>query len=529
MGATIMSRKVEQRPNIKALSKEEIGSLEGKTIAQLQNDREKEICKSLAILGLLEEDDKGSPSCHVLEGRGTLEMLRDELQTCYAVTWEIERIIRKKRDAGGKDEDNRSEKGTGIGARIDGWNERFPKKDFMFRGQSDIWDVASTLYRSLRKVNREAFLLDTENKILTAGRYVNPPHTLDAEIITDLQHFGGMTNCIDFTESIHVALYFACKERCGTGEVLIVRRAGLPAADPARFDAANSSDSEVPVRIVSPSVRTSNIDRVSDQRSVFLQIKSGCLKHSEFTNIEELGTEGEENFMAITIKREEKQDCLDYLEEYYLEKYWGVLQDIIGIIDKDRSFEERRITGVKTLCKLYHYDNLEGEERRWRTWAMEEVMAEKQSISSHYYLGRIFYSRGCNEKVDISLLEAERESKHVPPYLYLFLASAYIRCEKYPEAEEQLAKVENCDRGHLYYFIAADMRFQMGDYPCAWREIKKAVEMNEGSWSYLRLKIVIASKLPCASEVEKCAGQYLKHCFHDPEIANLYERAKRGG
>lgn len=523
-----MAGKNKQRPKMKELSEEQVSDLESKSIKQLRNDQEKEISKSLAILDQLERDSKNSSDRYALEGRRAPEMLRDDLQTCYAVTWEIERIIRKKRDEGVKDEISRSEKGAGIGARIDYWEERFPKKDFMFRGQSDIWDVTSTLYRSLSKVGREAFLLDTEKKILTAGRYVNPPHALDSEVITDLQHFGGMTNCIDFTESIHVALYFACKDQCGTGEVLIVRRSKFPTADPAKFDAASSGDVEDPIRIVSPGVRTSNANRVSDQGSVFLQVKSGCIERSQFTDIEELGTEEAKKFMAITIRREEKQDYLDYLEEYYLEKYWGVLQDTMGIIDKDRSFEKRQITSAEMLCKLNHYDNLEGEERKWITWAIEEAMAEKKPLSSHYYLGRIFYSRGCNKKAVILLYEAARQSRHAPPDLYLFLASALARLGKYQEAREQLAKVKDCSQGHLYSFIAADIHFQMGDYSCAWREIKRAVKMNEGSWSYLRLKIVIASKLALADEVEKCARRYLANCFHDPDISALYEQAKKG-
>ena len=522
-----MTGKNEQRPKIKELSEEKIADLEGKSIKQLENAREEEIRKSKAILNQLEED-KRRTGRRVLDGRDTPERMHNELQTCYAVTWEIDRIIRKKRDAGVNEDRHRSEKDGEIGKRIASWDERFPKKDFLFRGQSDTWDLTSTLYRSLHKVGREAFLLDTEKKILTAGRYVNPPHALDAEIITDLQHFGGMTSCIDFTESIHVALYFACKDQCGTGEVLIVRRAGLPTANPAKFDAANSGETKAPIRIVSPSIRASNVDRVSDQGSVFLQVKDGRLENSKFTNIEKLNPKKKKKFMAITIKSEEKQDYLDYLEEYYLEKYWGVLQDTMGIIDKDRSFEERKINGENMLCKLEHYDNLEGEEQKWITWAMEEVGAEKAPLSSHYHLGLILYSRGCYEQAVILFHQAERQSKHMPSHLYLFLASAYIRHGKNKEAREQLAKVKDCDRGHLHSFIAADMHFKMRNYLCAWREIKRAVRLNEGSWSYLRLKIVIASKLPCASEVEKCAGQYLKNCFHDPYIAKLYENAKKG-
>ena len=412
---------------------------------------------------------------------------------------------------------------------IASWEKQFPKEEFMFRGQgSNEWDVTSTLYRSLRSIRDEDFLPKMEKRILAAGRYVNPPHTLDAEIITDLQHFGGMTNCIDFTKEIHVALYFACKNKCEAGEILIVRRRGRPTVNPAEFDAVTSYDPKCPIRVVSPSAREANIERVSSQGSIFLQVKSGVIKRSRFTKIEDLNAE-EKDFKIISIKKEEKQGFLEYLEKYYVDRYWGIMQDTMGIIDKDRSFKEIKETVGDSLSKLKQYDSLEEKFRELVALASNEVKEKgKPLISSHYYIGRIFYSRGNYKQAINSLRRAAHRSEQEPPNLHLFLASAFIRLGKYQAAGEQLAKVKDCDQGHLHSFIAADMHFKIGNYLCAWREIKRAVKLNEGSWSYLRLKIVIASKLPCASEVEKCASQYLKNCFHDPYIAKLYEKAKKG-
>lgn len=516
-----MTRKTKQRLKAKQLPQKEIARLEGTSIDDLKIEREKAFRRIAEVIHQYESGSKRSPD------RGGLD---DALREFHALDQALERIIENKRAAGEAETSRKSDDDKKIEKLIASWERRFPKDQYIFRGQRcNKWDVTSTLYRSLHEIRDENSLPEKEKRIITAGRYVNPPHTLDTEIITDLQHFGGMTNCIDFTNEIHVALYFACRKLCGTGAILIIRHKELPAANLARFDAVTSYDSEGPMRIISPSARASNIERVSSQESVFLQVEDGCLERSQFTKIEDSGSEEQEDFKVITIKEDEKPRFLKYLEKYYVERYWGILQDTMGIIDKDRSFEETKGTRMVPLSKLKHYDNLEEKKQELATLASKEVMeSRKPPISSHYYIGLIFYSRGNYKQAVNSLHRAAHRSEQEPPNLYLFLASAFIRLGEYQAAEERLAKVQDCDRGHLHSFIAADMHFKMGNYLCAWREIKRAVKLNEGSWSYLRLKIIIASKLYSVRAVKKFASQYLKNCSLDPEIAKLYGNAKKG-
>ena len=76
--------------------------------------------------------------------------------------------------------------------------------------------VCSSLYREFPDANKIEFrMADPQGNILEEakayiGRTDDIDRTDDIEILTELQHFGGKTNLIDFTEDYLIALFFAC-------------------------------------------------------------------------------------------------------------------------------------------------------------------------------------------------------------------------------------------------------------------------------------------------------------------------------
>lgn len=119
------------------------------------------------------------------------------------------------------------------------------KAEFIFRGENKEYEkVSSTLYREYDKNMRHVFIEETGKKEheLTAKEldeireksrqtlgYMNfskiqlhitesakkhyAEGTSDFHIATELQHYGGKTNLIDFTKNILIALFFACDGR----------------------------------------------------------------------------------------------------------------------------------------------------------------------------------------------------------------------------------------------------------------------------------------------------------------------------
>ena len=48
---------------------------------------------------------------------------------------------------------------------------------------------------------------------------------IDFETLTELQHFGGYTNLIDFTTDSHIALFFACDGSRGKpGRIILLEK-----------------------------------------------------------------------------------------------------------------------------------------------------------------------------------------------------------------------------------------------------------------------------------------------------------------
>ena len=84
----------------------------------------------------------------------------------------------------------------------------------LFRGEPVCYPiVSSTLYRNCPDCRNEAFdIAALEKEIVQRARaYTNV--TDDDEILAEIQHFGGSTNLLDFTDDYLVALFFASADR----------------------------------------------------------------------------------------------------------------------------------------------------------------------------------------------------------------------------------------------------------------------------------------------------------------------------
>ena len=90
--------------------------------------------------------------------------------------------------------------------------EKSADGDYIYRGEPEHYDkVSSSLYRKYSDIDTEHFDIEIiQNEILEAAkRYTS--ETDDFEILTELQHYGGATNLIDFTTDYLIALFFACE------------------------------------------------------------------------------------------------------------------------------------------------------------------------------------------------------------------------------------------------------------------------------------------------------------------------------
>ena len=94
--------------------------------------------------------------------------------------------------------------------------------DYIFRGETRRYaDVSSSLYRDHRGVPYIEALQQAD--LDEARRYTH--ETDDFAILTELQHYGGHTNLIDFTTDYLIALFFACDgDYSQDGRVVLLER-----------------------------------------------------------------------------------------------------------------------------------------------------------------------------------------------------------------------------------------------------------------------------------------------------------------
>lgn len=120
---------------------------------------------------------------------------------------------------------------------------------FIFRGEHECHKyVSSGLFREY------CYPWDVEAyqriEIEDAKRYISA--TDDRAILTEIQHYGGKTNLIDFTTNYYIALFFACAGKFSEdGRLIILNRSG-----------------EMSGHIFEPDAR---ISRVKSQESIFVQ------------------------------------------------------------------------------------------------------------------------------------------------------------------------------------------------------------------------------------------------------------------
>ena len=137
----------------------------------------------------------------------------------------------------------------------------------------------------------------------------------DIEILTNLQHFGGRTNLIDFTEKHLIALFFACDGSPDkNGRVILLKR--------------ESDD----YKIREPS---SEIPRVKSQKSIFVESFTGVVKH----------------YIEVTIPAELKKPMLNYLQEKHEISLGTIYNDLHGFIRRSVYGEHLNGLGAQRNAK----------------------------------------------------------------------------------------------------------------------------------------------------------------------------------
>ncbi|MDE0397384.1 MAG: tetratricopeptide repeat protein [Candidatus Poribacteria bacterium] len=209
--------------------------------------------------------------------------------------------------------------------------------DYIYRGEPECYEkVSSNLWRELE--GAQALHLDIEDvqkaELEKAKRHIKK--TAEFEILTEIQHFGGKTNLIDFTTDYYTAIFFACN--------------GSPSKD-GRIILQNKNGT-IKNWIREPQ-KAYPENRVGTQKSIFVRPPDGFVEPD----------------IIIVVPKDLKHPLLNYIEKEFgisTEKVYG---DIHGFIGSQTSrlgtYKEVR-KGIKAQTDGENANNAEGKNKRYQ-------------------------------------------------------------------------------------------------------------------------------------------------------------------
>lgn len=240
--------------------------------------------------------------------------------------------------------------------------EKSVSGDYIYRGEPEHHEespyygkICSSLYRQYARIEADEFDIEIvqEEILAEAGGY---SHETDdpIEILTQLQHYGGKTNLIDFTTDHLIALFFACDGSTSYGKdgrLILLQKT-----------------EERKEYLLSP---RNPQNRVIAQKSIFIQHPDGFLSPDDVD--------------IITIPGHLKQQILGHLKKYHGVSTETIYNDLHGFITNQSIHESAYTEFYRGLTY-----QLEGDK--------SQDTAEKQAA---YEKAIVHYTRALELKPDL--------------------------------------------------------------------------------------------------------------------------------
>ena len=232
--------------------------------------------------------------------------------------------------------------------------------DYIYRGEPECYEkVSSNLWRELEEA--QALHLDIESvqkaELDRAKRHTEK--TDEFEILTEIQHFGGKTNLIDFTTDYYTALFFACNGSPSKhGRIILQRKNGI-IKDWIREPRNPDPES-----------------RVEIQKSIFVRPPNGFVEPD----------------IVIVIPKDLKRSLLNYIEKEFGISTEKVYSDLHGFIKGQASrldiYKECR-KGINAQQNGEKVDNVEEKNKHYQESVKHFTNAIQQNPeAAEAYSGR---------------------------------------------------------------------------------------------------------------------------------------------
>ena len=335
------------------------------------------------------------------------------------------------------------------------WTNRFIDLLEKIKKEKEPRKICSTLYREysdieLANINQmqESILTELEN-FIDIPKEIKPEEK--TRILSELQHYRGKTNLIDFSEDFLIALFFACDGEPDEDGRLILYKVDLSEKVAGKKDEANK------IKIKYPPKNQNN--RVIFQKSIFVEDPKGYIENNKVK--------------IITIKKGLKEEILNYLKTYHKIYTQTVYQDTFGFIENQE---------VHHRAYKYFYTGLNYYYRKEYKKAAEsynKVIKIKPNFLEAYNNRGGAKSR--LKKYDEAITDYNKAIKLNPNHAdtYYNRGNAKFNLRKYEEAIEDFNKVIELNPNDAEtYSNRGNAKSNLGQYEEAIEDFNKVIELN---------------------------------------------------
>ena len=176
---------------------------------------------------------------------------------------------------------------------------------YLYRGESKINEfVSSRLFRDHQDYWQEGWDIERiqQEEIREAKRFTH--ETDDFAILTEIQHYGGSTNLIDFTTDYLIALFFACDgNNTEDGRIIFLKK----------------NSNSIPFQLNKPNYP---VNRVIAQKSIFVRPPKGYIEAGDYE--------------TLSIPHQIKKELLEHLQKAHGISTEIIYNDLHGFI-RDRT------------------------------------------------------------------------------------------------------------------------------------------------------------------------------------------------
>ena len=371
--------------------------------------------------------------------------------------------------------------------------------DYIFRGESQCYEkISSNLYRKLEKLRMLNLGVETfqDQELRYAKRYRYTQKMDEFEILTEIQHFGGKTNLIDFTTDYRIALFFACNSfPFIDGRVILQDRNG-----------------EIKDWIIEP-CDPDQESRVRVQKSVFVIppagfiepdfeivipkiLKQSMLKYlkKEFNVSPETIYPDLHGFVSSQETRWEVYEQIskgnDHLEsgleakvpKEVSESYQKAIQHFTDAIDNSMQLEEGVASAYEGRGSAYlsigELDKSEGEFTKAIEDFTKAIKHKSNYPSAYNNRGRAYFNKG---ELENAITDFSKAIELMPrfPEAFHYRGLAYFRKGNFENAIADLNKVIclNPDEAVAYHRRGV-VYLRKGNFDSAIIDLNKAIEMD---------------------------------------------------